>query len=74
MKRVLVIYDGMQYSVAAEDLDRLKSSIEEAVSSGRPRWVRVNEGEGAPRTAEVFVGPSTSIALIVEPSSGEEAL
>jgi hypothetical protein len=68
MKRVQVLYDGLQYSIGQEDVDRLKASIEEAVTTGQPRWVQVNQGEGSPRDAELFIGPSPSIGLIMYPS------
>lgn len=74
MKRLHVIYDGLQYSIGQEDVERLKASIEEAVATGQPRWVQVNQGEGSPRTAELFIGPSPSIALIMAPSGDEEMI
>jgi len=71
MKRVQVLYDGLQYSVRQEDYDGLKAAVEEAVRSGRPTWVRVNQGEGSPRSAELFIGPATSIALVAVPHEEE---
>lgn len=71
MKRVTVIYDGAQYSVSGDDYEPLKAAIEEAASSGRPRWVRVNQGEGRPAIAELLVGPGTSIALLTVRSDEE---
>lgn len=67
MKRIHVIYDGLQYSIGQEDYDGLKQAVEDAISSGRPSWIKVNQGEGTPRPAELFVGPASSIALIAVP-------
>ena len=72
MKRIYVLYDGMQYSIGEEDYDGLKSAIEDAVTSGRPRWFQVNQGEGRARRAELFIGPATSIALVAVPAPDEE--
>jgi hypothetical protein len=73
MKRINVIYDGMPYSIGQKDLDELKAVIEEAAATGQPRWVQVNQGEGSPRTAELFISGSPAIALIMEPSEDEAA-
>ncbi|HXD62583.1 MAG TPA: hypothetical protein VN619_11740 [Lacisediminihabitans sp.] len=67
MKRIQVIYDGLQYSIGETDYDALKAAIEDAASTGRPSWITVNQGEGQPRPAEILVGPATSIALIAVP-------
>jgi hypothetical protein len=56
-----------------EGPDELKASIEDAATTGQPRWVQVNQGEGSPRTAELFISGSPAIALIMEPSEDEEA-
>ena len=45
----------------------LKATIEEIIETGRPSWIKVNQGEGAPRPAELLVGPTTAIALVAIP-------
>ncbi|WP_349899024.1 hypothetical protein [Parafrigoribacterium soli] len=72
MKRIHVIYDGLQYSIGDTDYDALKTAIEAAASSGHPSWFRVNQGEGQPRAADILVGPGTSIALIAVPDEDPE--
>ena len=64
MKRIGIIYAGVQFSVGREDFDQLKSEIEEATRSGRSAWIRVNHGEGRPQPAELLIGPGIPVALI----------
>jgi len=64
MKRIGIIYAGTQFSVGQEDLEQLKSDIEEATRSGRSAWIRANHGEGRPQPAELLIGPGIPIALI----------
>jgi hypothetical protein len=70
VKRIQVVYDGLQYSIGQEDYEQLKSTIEEVVASGNPGWIRVNQGEGTPRAAELLITSATSIALIAIDGSG----
>jgi hypothetical protein len=71
VKRIQVIYGGLQYSVGEEDYEQLKETIEQAVASGSPTWIRVNQGEGRPRAAELLITPAASVALIAIDSSGD---
>ena len=67
MKRIHILYDGLQYSMGQEDYEGLKATIEEIIETGRPTWITVNQGEGSPRPAELLVGPTTAIALVAIP-------
>lgn len=70
MKRINIIYGGVQYSVGHESLDAVKGKIEDALSSGRPQWLFVNQGEGGFRPAQLLITPGVDLALvpISEPS------
>jgi len=70
MKRIQVVYDGLQYSIGQEDYEQLKGRIEEIIGSGQPGWIRVNQGEGTPRDADLLITPASSIALIAVDGSG----
>ncbi|MFE5671312.1 hypothetical protein ACFQ58_06830 [Agromyces sp. NPDC056523] len=67
MKRVNILYDGLQYSVGQADLEAIKATIEQAHVTGTARWIRVNFGEGRPQPADLLVGPGIPISLIPIP-------
>lgn len=66
MKRIDIFYGGQHYSVGEENLERLQHEIAHA-ARGEVRWLTVNEGEGAPRPAQLLIGPGVSIALVPVP-------
>jgi len=67
VKRVNVLYDGLQYSIGQADVEALKAEIEAAHVEGRPRWVTLNLGEGRPQPAEVLMGPGIPVAIVPIP-------
>ena len=67
MKRVNILYDGLQYSVGQADVEAIKATIEQAHASGTARWITVNFGEGRPQPADLLVGPGIPISLIPIP-------
>jgi len=67
VKRVNIMYDGHQYSVGQADVEAIKREIEASHTSGGPRWIIVNYGEGRPQPAELLVGPGIPISLIPIP-------
>ncbi len=64
MKRIDIHYGGDQYSVGGR---RLEDLLEEITGSEEPHWVKVNDGEGAPRTAYLLIAPGVPIAIIPIP-------
>lgn len=64
MKRIAVVYGGIDYTVADRDLDDLRAEIAAAVSSGEPYWLLVNRGEGMPRDAHLLITAGTDLALV----------
>ncbi|GGI47995.1 hypothetical protein BCL57_002943 [Agromyces flavus] len=67
MKRVNILYDGLQYSVGHADLEAIKATIEQAHATGTARWITVNFGEGRPQPADLLVGPGIPISVIPIP-------
>ena len=64
MKRIDIHYGGDQYSVGGRDLAELQ---EEITGGDTPRWLKVNDGEGAPRTAYLLLAPGIPIAVVPIP-------
>lgn len=63
MKRIDVLYDGVQYSIGQENYDTIKAAIT-AAASGEASWITVNRGEGRPQPAELLIGPGIPVALL----------
>ncbi len=63
MKRINLMYDGVQYSVGDRELSSLKDEIVNTVGSGAPRWLRVNSGEGSAQEVEILITSATQIAI-----------
>ncbi|MEI5584461.1 MULTISPECIES: hypothetical protein [unclassified Agromyces] len=72
MKRVNIMYDGLQYSVGQADVEAIKQAIEEAFTTGTARWITVNFGEGRPQPADLLVGPGIAVSIIPIPSDDED--
>jgi hypothetical protein len=69
MKRINIIYGGEQYTIADADPEQVKADIAQAITSGRPFWLRVNHGEGTVRAADLLITSGTAISLMgIEPS------
>ncbi|MFB8387785.1 hypothetical protein ACFC3F_11665 [Microbacterium sp. NPDC055910] len=71
MKRIDVFYGGRQYSIGGRDLDDLKREVAEGITSDVPRWLVINDGEGAHRPAHLLLAPGIDIALIPVPAEDD---
>ncbi len=71
VKRIDILYGGELYSVGQMDFEAVREEVEYALSSGSA-WLRVNDGEGAPREAYLLLSPGVPIALIPVPDDEEE--
>lgn len=74
MSRIHLLYDGVQYTVCVDDVERLKAQIADAVSSLQPTWLRVCIGEGRPQAADILLHNSANVSLIeVEASNADQS-
>jgi hypothetical protein len=73
MKRINIRYNGATYSVSNRDYDGLQQEIAAALTSGKPHWLKVNEGEGRPRPALLLMTPGVSLALVPIPEPHPDA-
>ena len=64
MKRVNIIYAGLQYSIGDRELSAIEAEIEDAITSNEPRWLDVNFGEGSLRKTRLLITTGIGIALI----------
>jgi len=70
VNRIDIVYGGRPYSLSGRTLESIQEEIGSAVSSGRPRWLRVNSGEGRIEDAYLLVAPGIAIAVVnVKPNS-----
>jgi hypothetical protein len=72
MKRINIRYDGAMYSVGGRELGELQEELAGAVSSEKPYWLEVNEGEGVPRPALLLITPAVAVALLPVPEPDPE--
>ncbi|MCS5714917.1 hypothetical protein NVV95_10170 [Herbiconiux sp. CPCC 205716] len=70
MKRIDIIYDGRDYSVADQQVGELQARIS-AAQQGGPDWLEVNFGEGQVREARLLIGPGIPISLMVVAASDD---
>jgi hypothetical protein len=70
VKRIDINYGGQTYSIGGRDLADITREVEQAVQDGGA-WLTVNDGEGEPREALLFVGPGTPIAVIPIPDQND---
>ena len=70
MKRIDIHYGGQTYSVGGRALSEITRDVEQAVQDGGS-WLTVNDGEGEPREALLFIGPGTPIAIIPIPDQDD---
>jgi hypothetical protein len=70
VKRIDINYAGQTYSVGGRSLSEITREVEQAVRDGGS-WLTVNDGEGDPREALLFVGPGTPIAIIPIPDQND---
>lgn len=64
MKRINLVYGGIDYSIANRDFDELRSEISTALDTGAPYWLQVNHGSGLPREAWLLITAGTDLALL----------
>lgn len=64
MKRINIIYGGLQYSIGDRELSAIEAEIDEAITSNEPRWLDVNFGEGSLRKTRLLITRGIDIALI----------
>jgi hypothetical protein len=70
VKRIDINYGGQTYSIGGRDVADVTREVEQAVQDGGA-WLTVNDGEGEPREALLFIGPGTPIAVIPIPDQNE---
>jgi hypothetical protein len=67
MKRINISYNGTAYSISDREIAELQQEISLAISSGEPRWLKVNEGEGVPRPALLLIHSGINLVLSAVP-------
>jgi hypothetical protein len=63
VKRITITYGGIDYTIGEADLDELKARIQGAYETGKPQWLRANQGEGTFRETDLLIAPGIAIAL-----------
>jgi hypothetical protein len=63
MKRIVITYGGVDYTVANTALDQLKAELQRAAATTTPTWFRVNHGEGSFRGTDIMIGSGIPIAV-----------
>ncbi len=63
MKRVEIVYDGIEYSIGGRDIADVRAEIDRAVRAGQPYWLTAFRGEGKPQQVSLLVAPGTAISL-----------
>jgi hypothetical protein len=63
VKRLMIRYDGTDYSVGHADLDEIKARVLTATAQATPFWLRVNHGEGTYQETDLLIFPGCSIAI-----------
>jgi hypothetical protein len=64
VKRIEVVYDGIQYTIGNTDLADLKARILDVASGGEPFWLPVNRGEGLLQVADLLITATSQVSLI----------
>jgi hypothetical protein len=64
VKRIDLVYGGRDYSVSGRELADLQQEIASALATSGGGWLRVNVGEGAPRTTYLLISPGVPLSLI----------
>lgn len=73
MKRIDIVYDGQRYSVGNRDYEDFRQEVQRMLSAGSG-WLRVNDGDGARRDADLLVHAGVSLALIPVPDGDCDTL
>jgi hypothetical protein len=63
MKRIMISYSGRDYSIMNADPEKIKAEILDANRSGQPMWLRVNDGEGTYREADLLIAPGIPVTI-----------
>ena len=63
MKRIIISYGGVEYTIAHTNLDEVKATLLDAHLSGTPVWLRVNHGEGTYLETDLLIAPGVSVAV-----------
>lgn len=66
MKRIDISYGGQWYSIANRSLEDVHREIQDGSVAGH-HWLAVNDGEGSPRPAYLFITPGVPIAVVPVP-------
>lgn len=72
MKRIDIHYGGERYSVGNRTLEELTEEVSAALAAGHD-WIRVNDGDGAPRTAFLLITAGVPLAIVPIPDGDAEA-
>jgi len=64
--RTLIVYDGVEYTVANRTMEEMRDVIETGLSGGAFTWLEVNRGEGRATPSLLLVSSATQIALVSE--------
>lgn len=63
MQRTVIHYDGIEY-IVARDFSEVRADVDAILATGTPGWLRVNQGRGELRTADLLVAPGVAIGLV----------
>jgi hypothetical protein len=72
MKRIDIVYGGRMYSIGGREYEDVKTEIAEGITSRKPQWLDVNDGEGHHRDAHLLLVPGIDVAVIPIPGHDEE--
>ena len=71
MKRINVVYDGAEYSLADREIDDVRAEIADALASDEPHFLVANFGAGSMRRAELLITRGVAISLMPIDLSGQ---
>jgi hypothetical protein len=63
MKRVEILYAGQLYTLPDTEPAIIETQILEAVQSGTPLWLTVNQGEGSLRVSRILIAVGIPVAV-----------
>ena len=74
VKRINILYGGVQYSVGNRDLLEFQAEIVDAIKSGEPHWLRVNHGEGSYQIADLLLTSGVALTVMgIDPSDPDRS-
>jgi hypothetical protein len=72
MNRIDIVYAGKPYSIGGRSLGDIQSEIAAGVTSGEPKWLKVNSGEGRAESAYLLLAEGVPVVLVdVEAEKGD---